>query len=453
MGCATCSNNKTADGLPAGCKNNGSCKTGGCGKLAVYDWLSNIELPSGQQPFDVVEVRFKGTRKAFFRNLKNLPLCTGNVIAVESTAGYDIGVVSMVGELVRVQFDKKGNREPIHDLKKVLRLATQEDIEIWHEARKMEDETMFRSREIAIELGLQMKISDVEYQGDRSKATFFYTADDRVDFRELIRKLAEKFKIRVEMRQIGARQEAGRLGGIGSCGRELCCSTWLTDFRSVSTAAARYQQLSLNPQKLAGQCGKLKCCLNYELDMYLDAVKDFPDNNVVLKTKKGNAEHFKTDIFKKILWYNVYSESVTAQVPISVERAKEIIELNKKGIFPEELKDFSKQVETVVVEQPDYENVVGQDELTRFDHLNKKKRQNNRNKRPSNSNNRNPQNQGNTNTAQPNAVANNKPNNNAVKVEPKAETKPEGNKNKSRNNKRRNPRNNNPNSANQAKDN
>ncbi|MGY6562004.1 MAG: PSP1 domain-containing protein [Luteibaculaceae bacterium] len=375
MGCATCSNNKTADGLPAGCKNNGSCKTGGCDKLAVFDWLTDLELPSGQNPFDVVEVRFKGTRKGFFRNLSNLQLCIGNVVAVQSATGYDVGVVSMVGELVKIQYQKKGNNEPLHDLKKVIRLANQEDIDLWHEARGLENETMHRSRTIAAALGLNMKISDVEYQGDKTKATFFYTADDRVDFRELIRKLADAFKVRIEMRQIGARQEAGRLGGIGSCGRELCCSTWLTDFRSVSTAAARYQQLSLNPQKLAGQCGKLKCCLNYELDMYLDAVKDFPDNNIKLKTKKGTAEHFKTDIFKKVLWYNLISNDVATPVPIPVERVKEIIALNNKGVYPEDLKNFMAEPLTSEVDElPDYENVVGQDELTRFDHLNKGKK-------------------------------------------------------------------------------
>jgi cell fate regulator YaaT (PSP1 superfamily) len=424
MGCATCSNNKTADGLPMGCKNNGSCKTGGCDKLAVFDWLTDIELPNGQQPFDVVEVRFKGTRKAFYRNINNLQLCIGNVVAVQTVSGYDVGVVSMVGELVRIQYEKKGNREPIHDLKKVLRLANQEDIDLWHEARAMEKETMFKSRTIAVALGLQMKISDVEYQGDKTKATFYYTADDRVDFRELIRKLAENFKVRIEMRQIGARQEAGRLGGIGSCGRELCCSTWLTDFRSVSTAAARYQQLSLNPQKLAGQCGKLKCCLNYELDMYLDAVKDFPDNNIVLKTKAGNAEHFKTDIFKKIMWYNLVSEQVTTPIPIPVERVKEIIKLNQKGKFPEDLKSFRSDVfDPVVSDEPDYENVVGQDDLTRFDNVGRNKKRNNNNK---NRNRRKPENKKEA-TAE-------KPNNKA----PENSAKKEGGNNSRSNNQRRN---------------
>lgn len=368
MGCGSCSSGSS--GLPPGCNNNGNCGIDGCDKLEVFDWLANMELPQGQKPFDVVEVRFKNTHKGFYRNAYDLPLNVGDAVAVESSPGHDIGMVSVTGELVRMQMKHKRVNTPIHDLRKVYRKANEKDIEVWKEARSREKETMFRSRKIASRLGLEMKISDVEFQGDNTKATFYYTAEGRVDFRQLIRELADEFKIRVEMRQIGVRQEAGRLGGIGSCGRELCCATWLTDFRSVSTSAARYQQLSLNPQKLAGQCGKLKCCLNYELDSYLDAIKDFPKPNIKLKTKAGTATHVKTDIFKGVMWY-IY-EDVAGASPLALEVAHvhEIIALNKKEKFPEGLKDF------VVVEktrEPDYMNVVGQDSLTRFDESGKKK--------------------------------------------------------------------------------
>ena len=256
MGCSSCSNNSS--GLPNGCKNNGACGVHGCNKMDVFDWLTGMELPMGQRPFDVVEVRFKNGRKYFYRNSGKLELHIGDVIVVESSPGTDVGIVSLSGELVRTQLNVKKVKDD-HELRKVVRKATEEDVERWQESRKKEQETMHQARTIAGSLDLQMKISDVEYQGDGAKATFYYTAEDRVDFRELIRKLADAFRVKIEMRQIGMRQEAARLGGIGSCGRELCCSTWLTDFRSVSTSAARYQQLSLNPQKLAGQGGKLKC--------------------------------------------------------------------------------------------------------------------------------------------------------------------------------------------------
>lgn len=284
MSCNSCS---TKDGVPKGCKSNGSCGTGSCDKLTVFDWLSNMELPTGQKPYNIVEVRFKNGRKHFFKNEKNFHLTIGEVVAVEGNPGHDIGTVSLTGELVKIQMRKK-NVDPDSDLvKKIYRKATEKDIKIWEEARAREIDTQKRGREIIIKLGLQMKLSDVEYQGDGNKATFYYTADERVDFRQLIRDLASAFSIRVEMKQVGLRQEAARLGGVGSCGRELCCSTWLTDFRKVNTAAARYQQLSLNPLKLAGQCGKLKCCLNYELDTYLDSLKSFPSQNTILKTEKG----------------------------------------------------------------------------------------------------------------------------------------------------------------------
>lgn len=371
MGCASCSSG-TGGGTPAGCNNNGSCGTGGCGKLSVFDWLSGLELSSGSKPYDLVEVRFKNTRKEFFRNGNNLDLRVGDVVAVESTSGHDIGVVSLAGELVRMQISRKRVSPDSKDIRKIYRKASQSDLDKWVQAREQEPTTMIKAREIAVELALDMKISDVEYQGDNTKATFYYTADERVDFREMIKIFADRFRVRIEMRQIGARQEAGRVGGIGSCGRELCCSTWLTDFRSVSTSAARYQQLSINPVKLAGQCGKLKCCLNYELDSYMDALKDFPSNDQNLSTEKGRARHMKTDIFRRTMWYT-YEGEPEKFIALSVDRVNEIVALNKKGEKVADLKDYQDDL-PVVTKEPDYENVVGQDDLTRFDKSKKRKK-------------------------------------------------------------------------------
>ena len=369
MGCASCGNGEK----PRGCKSNGGCTSGGCNKLEVFDWLANIELPGDQKSFDIVEVRFKNSRKGFYRNIKNYKLNQGDIVVVEGSPGYDVGVVSITGELARIQLKRKAQNFKPHEARKIYRIAKQEDVDKWVESRNRENETMFKSRVIADRLNLNMKISDVEFQGDAAKATFYYTAEERVDFRQLIKDLADAFKIRIEMRQIGARQESGRLGGIGSCGRELCCSTWLTDFRSVSTAAARYQQLSLNPQKLAGQCGKLKCCLNYELDMYIEGIKSFPSTEVKLETKKGKANHVKTDVFKKTLWYAYEpGEGVPpGLIPLSADRVREIIDANKKGKKPEDLNDF---IEDVMIEEPDYTNVVGQDSLNRFEHIFKRKK-------------------------------------------------------------------------------
>jgi cell fate regulator YaaT (PSP1 superfamily) len=377
MGCGSCS---TQDGkTPKGCKSNGSCGSGGCNKLNVFDWLANMEIPNGQAPFDIVEIRFKNSRKGFYKNIDKLPLTTGELVAVEASSGHDIGIVSLAGELVKLQMKKKNVSFDSDEIKKIYRKAKSLDIEKWNAAKALEEETMYKARTQAVKLKLNMKISDVEYQGDKTKAIFYYTADERVDFRELIKALAEEFKVRIEMRQIGSRQEAGRLGGIGSCGRELCCSTWLTDFRSVTTSAARYQQLSINPQKLAGQCGKLKCCLNYELDSYLDAIKGFPDTNIKLNTQKGKAFHQKTDIFKKLFWYSYETEpNVFVELPLA--RVKEIIEFNQKDVLPSEL--LKEPAKNVVKEYtPDYENVVGQDSLNRFDHKKKKKKKRNKNKR------------------------------------------------------------------------
>ena len=387
MACGSCSTGQDKNGgIPAGCNNNGSCGTGGgCNKLNVFDWLGNMSLPEGQAPCDVMEIRFKNSRKEFYRNVNNLTLNVGDIVATESSPGHDIGVVSVTGELVRLQLKKKNVSYSSEEIKKIYRKAKQQDIDKWKEAQALEVETMFKARTLALKLGLQMKISDVEFQGDKSKAVFYYTADGRVDFRELIKVMADEFKVRIEMRQIGARQEAARLGAIGSCGRELCCSTWLNDFRTVSTSAARYQQLSLNPLKLAGQCGKLKCCLNYELDSYLDALKEFPDiDNRRLATDKGFAFHQKTDIFKRIIWWS-YTSEPDVFVPLSIARTKEIFKLNADNIKPADLLEPKQYKELEVVKQPDYENVVGQDSLTRFDD---RKKNNNRNK---NNQNRKPQ--------------------------------------------------------------
>lgn len=346
--------------------------TSGCNKLDVYDWLADMDMPTNYKPFNIVEVRFKGSRKDFFINPENLYLEMGEMVAVEPNAGgYDIGHISMTGELVRLQL-KKNNVDAASVTKKIYRKVTDADIRKWQAAKDLEWETMHRARKLALDLGLSMKISDVDYQGDKSKATFYYTADGRVDFRELIKRMAEAFRIRIEMRQIGMRQEASRLGGIGSCGRELCCSTWLTDFKTVSTSAARYQNLSLNTLKLAGQCGKLKCCLNYELDSYMDALKDIPNNIERIETQKGVAFLQKTDIFKKLMWFSYPGEE--NWIPLTTDRVKEIYHLNKEGVKPAE-------IGAVILEAPeekpviyDYENVVGQDSLTRLDDRSKKKR-------------------------------------------------------------------------------
>ncbi|MGZ3777126.1 MAG: PSP1 domain-containing protein, partial [Mucilaginibacter sp.] len=352
--------------------------TNGCSKLDVYDWLSDMDMPSNYKPFAIIEVKFKGSRKDFFINNDNLYLEAGELVAVETTTGgFDIGHVSVTGELVRMQMQKHRVKE--EDVtKKIYRKATANDVEKWKAAKELEWETMHRSRKLALELGLSMKISDVDYQGDKAKATFYYTAEGRVDFRELIKRMAETFRIRIEMRQIGMRQEASRLGGIGSCGRELCCSTWLTDFKTVSTSAARYQNLSLNTLKLAGQCGKLKCCLNYELDTYMDALKGIPDNVNVLKTERGDARLQKTDIFKKLMWFSYPMDDTW--VPLEINRVKEIQQLNKDGVIPPDLGEV-KEPDNKATKAPDYENVVGQDSLTRLDERNRnKKKNNNRNK-------------------------------------------------------------------------
>ena len=333
--------------------------------MNVFDWLADIELPSSQKTFDCVEVRFKNSRKEFYRNVNNLSLKVGDVIATEASPGHDIGIVSLAGELVRTQMKKKNIHPDSQEIKKVYRIAKQADIDKWKEAQALEAQTQVKARTMALYLHLAMKISDVEIQGDKSKAIFYYTAEGRVDFRQLIKDYASVFKMRIEMKQITLRYEAGRLGGIGDCGRELCCSTWLTDFRAVNTTAARYQQLSINPMKLAGQCGKLKCCLNYELDSYLDAIKDFPNTEIPLETVNGRAFHMKTDIFRRTIWY-AHENDRSIFVPLSVERVKEIIAMNREGKKPEELKKAEVNV-VPKIKEPDYQNVVGQDSISRFD--------------------------------------------------------------------------------------
>ncbi len=389
MACTSCS---TKDGSPKGCKNNGTCGTDSCNKLTVFDWLSNMSVPNGEKPFDFVEVRFKNGRKNYYKNTENLSLSIGDIVATQAQSGHDIGMVTLSGELVRVQMKRKKISQKPEDILKIYRKASQKDIDIWSKARDREEPMKVRARQFAIDLKLQMKISDIEFQGDASKATFYYTAEERVDFRELIKVFAKEFRTRIEMKQVGFRQEAARLGGIGSCGRELCCSTWLTDFRSVSTSAARYQQLSLNPQKLAGQCGKLKCCLNYELDSYLDALKAFPKTDVKLYTEKGTAVCQKTDIFRGHMWYAYEGEWMNWH-KITTEQAREIIELNKKKEKVASLEEYASDlIEDTKVE---FENVVGQDSLTRFDNpKGNKKRKNNksRNNRNRNKNRRKPQN-------------------------------------------------------------
>lgn len=390
MACNSCSTG--IDGQPKGCKNNGTCGTDSCNKLTVFDWLANMSLPNGQEPFLGIEVRFKNGRKQYYKNTETLTLSIGDIVATQAKSGHDVGMVTLTGELVRVQMKrKKVNIDDKESVLKIYRKASQKDIDIWSAARDKEEPMKVKARQFAIDLNLKMKISDIEFQGDASKAIFYYTAEERVDFRELIKVFAREFRTRIEMKQVGFRQEAARLGGIGSCGRELCCSTWLTDFRSVSTSAARYQQLSLNPLKLAGQCGKLKCCLNYELDSYLDALKAFPKKEKKLQTEKGTAICQKTDIFKGLMWYAYEGEWMNWHI-LSATQANEIIEKNKKGEKVASLEEYA--VEHIEDTKTEFENVVGQDSLTRFDNPKRNnRRKNNKNRNRNNKRrNRNPKN-------------------------------------------------------------
>jgi cell fate regulator YaaT (PSP1 superfamily) len=406
-----------------------------------------MDMPSNYKAFNIIEVKFKGSRKDFYINHENLYLENGELVVTETaTGGYDVGHISLTGELVRMQIKKKHMR--LEDIaKKIHRRATPADVDRWKAAKDLEWETMHKARTLAITLGLSMKLSDVDYQGDKTKATFYYTAEGRVDFRELIKKMAETFRIRIEMRQIGMRQEASRLGGIGSCGRELCCSTWLTDFKTVSTSAARYQNLSLNTLKLAGQCGKLKCCLNYELDTYMDALRDIPDQVERLETLRGTARLQKTDIFKRLMWFSYPKDD--NWIPVSLTRVREIQKLNKDGVKPDDLRDAAVDVGAEIVSKAlDYENVVGQDSITRLDERRSPNNKNKKKKRTGNSNNKpqnadssatNPNQQvpkeaGASNTATPVATIGVQPGNNQANKNP----------NRNRNNQRRNSNNNKP---------
>ena len=365
-----------------------------------------MSLPNGEAPFDCVEVRFKNGRKEFYRNTEKLSLSIGDIVATEASPGHDIGIVTLTGELVKIQMKKKGVAVTSPEIAKIYRKASQKDIDIWSASRDKEEAMKVRARELAIAQKLEMKISDIEFQGDGSKATFYYTANDRVDFRQLIKDFAKDFSTRIEMKQVGFRQEASRLGGIGSCGRELCCSTWLTDFRSVNTSAARYQQLSLNPQKLAGQCGKLKCCLNYELDTYLDALQGFPDFDTKLQTEKGTAVCQKQDIFKGLMWF-AYTDNFANWHVLKIEQVKEILAENKLKNKVSSLEDYALEVATEP--EKDFNNAMGQESLTRFDQP-KRKKKNNKKRRSNGENNAAAPSNARPNTTGPNNSRPNNPN-------------------------------------------
>ena len=340
MSCSSCGTKSGGSCSPAGCKSNGTCGTSGCNALNVYDWFKDMDLPDGYTPFNIVEVRFKGSRKEFFRNSEFIDLFTGDYVVVESSVGFDVGTVSATGEIVRLQLKKYRVREDSEEMKTILRIANEKDLEKYNQVKEKENATLEKARTISFELNLAMKISDIEFQGDGRKVTFFYTAESRVDFRELIKRYAEEFKVKIEMRHISYREEASRLGGIGVCGRELCCSTWLTDYKQVNTGAARAQNLSINMEKLAGQCGRLKCCLNYELDMYLEATEAFPKAKVVkIDTVSGVAFARKTDILKQLMWFS-YEDSQT-WVPLPVQKVNECMEENKNGVQVPALTDLA----------------------------------------------------------------------------------------------------------------
>lgn len=375
MGCGSC-----GTGKPNGCKSNGGCSTGGCNRLNVHDWLLNLPFSDPESSCKVVEVSFKqGSRKEFFRNTTLQFFEKGDYVTVEGVSGFDVGEISLTGELVRIQMKKRGVDEASPEMKKILRRSTERDIESFHISKSREKEMLARSRAMARVLNLQMKLSEVEVQADGKKATFFYTADDRVDFRELIKQYASDFKVKVEMRQIGIRQEAAKVGGIGSCGRELCCSTWLHDFKSVNTTAARYQNLSINQTKLSGQCGRLKCCLNYELDTYLDALQHFPDYADQLDTAMGTAYLIKKDIFKNLMWYVLPNN--TKHYPLTIQRVKEIKRLNQQGQKVDELQPVEVTSSKPKEVEPAFVDVVGQISLRSLERNDKRRKDQQRNDR------------------------------------------------------------------------
>ena len=371
MGCGSCGTGK--DGAPGGCQSHGSCSSGGCNRMNVHDWLANLPFSDPESGCRIVEVSFNnGSRKDYFKNTTTHFFEKGDIIALEGVSGFDIGSVNLTGELVRLQLKKNNIKEDSADIKKILRRANDTDLNKWKETKSREKEVMIRSRAIARQLKLEMKVAEVEIQADGRKATFFYIADGRVDFRELIKIYAGEFKVKVEMKQIGARQEAGKVGGIGSCGRELCCSTWLTDFKSVNTNAARYQNLSINQTKLSGQCGRLKCCLNYELDTYLDALQHFPDDCDMIEVARSRAFLIKKDIFRNLMWYTMPDSN--KQYPLTIERVKKIKELNKQGIRPDELETVEVVSKKPIEIEPTYVDVVGQISLKSLEKTSRKRR-------------------------------------------------------------------------------
>lgn len=381
-----CHNGRGCHKLVRDATDSMKCIDMGGQKLDTYNWLEDI--PEAYQDCDLVEVRFKNTRKGYYRNVNDLKLKKGDIVAVEASPGHDIGIVSLTGSLVRKQLERMGIPIEGTEFRKIYRKAKPADIDKWNEAIGLEFSTMIKSRKISQDLKLEMKIGDVEYQGDGTKAIFYYIADDRVDFRELIKVLADQLKVRIEMKQIGARQEAGRIGGIGSCGRELCCSTWITSFVSVTTNAARYQEVSLNPQKLAGQCGKLKCCLNYELASYLDVQKDFPDTSIPLETEQGLVYHQKTDVFRRRMWYSSNREMPSEIVCLSVDQVKEIIEKNRRGEKVKKLESVE-NIDIAPMIDYQYKNAVDEQLMTRFEDKPAGKPQNNNNRNHKNHKNHN----------------------------------------------------------------
>ena len=428
MSCNSCGT--VVGGIPTGCKSNGHCATGGCSKLEVHDWLSDI----GVDPFskyNIHEVSFKnGARKGFYRNEKRFDVFTGDYVIVEAAQGYDLGQVTLSGELVRLQMKKKRVKENSEDIRAILRIAKDNELDLMDRARAKEKETMLKARVLARNLDLDMKLGDVQFQADGKKATFYYTADGRVDFRELIKVLAAEFKVKIEMRQIGARQEAGIVGGIGSCGRELCCSTWLTSFKSVNTTAARYQNLSINQTKLSGQCGRLKCCLNYELDTYLDALRHVPERAESLQLQTGDARLMKTDVLKGLMYYTVKGSSTF--YPLTLENVKMVLAMNAEGKKPAEITDLAEVVEKTPEESIEFADVVGQITLASLD----RKDRNNRNKNRNNNNNNRNNNQ-NKQSNQPQ----NKPANTTQNTDNKAKnTNPNNNQNRPANNQNRPPK-------------
>lgn len=369
MGCGSCSTGK--DGA-SGCGSGGGCSSGGCNRMNVYNWFADLPL-SFNENFNIVETSFKnGARKGFYRNNNNIDLHKGQLVVVEAAQGYDVAEVSLQGELVKAQMKKKRVNERDDTIRNILRIATEADVKVLEEARQKEQETMVRARAISRSMNLDMKIGDIEYQGDNKKVTIYYTADDRVDFRELVKVYAKEFKVKIEMRQIGARQEAGRIGGIGTCGRELCCSTWLNDFKSVTTQAVRYQNLAINTDKLSGQCGRLKCCLNYELDTYNDALRSFPKNADKLETEEGIAILKKTEILKRQMLYE-YEMQRGNFIKVGIEDVKEIMWMNKNGKKPKSLGDFA-VLDDVKVDESKHEDLVGQVSLATLEEKDRKKR-------------------------------------------------------------------------------